>query len=392
MLPPNCEETRHALLRLPLSERLRVCPIIINVLGVARNGLAQVRVRRKHDNLRACARQALPEGAGYGMLRPCATHAERNCEWPCFGDGEAVRLHRRLWIYQAERFPLAAHGLLVAVIAVAGVGFSSAARGAEQPPSVAAFLTAFAVAFAFFFQLRVADEFKDYADDAAYRPYRAVPRGVVTLRELAIAAVIAVGVQTLLTLWLSPALFWPLAAGWAYLGLMRVEFFAPAWLKAHSLLYMLSHMAILPLIFVYITGCDWLVAGAAPPPGLGWFLAAGYCNGMVIEIGRKMRAPADEEEGVETYSKLWGPGGAAAAWLAALTLAGVCGALAAGAYGGTAPIAGLAGALAVTGLALALRYERLPSSARAGAIEKYSALYVLALYAGVGIAPLLSIG
>lgn len=326
----------------------------------------------------------MPEAAHYGMLPKalgCATarHSHRG--------EESMSLYRRLWTYQAERFPLAAHGLLVAVIAAAGVGFSATARGAGALPSAQAFVTAFVVAFVFFFQLRVADEFKDFADDSRYRPYRAVPRGLVALRELALLALAAGAVQALFTWLLAPALLWALAAGWGYLWLMRVEFFAPEWLKAHALLYMLSHMVILPLIFVYITGCDWLAAGAEPPPGLGWFLATGYFNGMVIEIGRKIRAPEDEEAGVETYSKLWGRAGSAAAWLAALTFAGVCGAKAASSYGWAAPIAVLAALLAAAALALALRYAHTPNARWAGAIEKFSALVVLAVYAGIGIVP-----
>ena len=43
---------------------------------------------------------------------------------------------------------------------------------------------AFATAFLFFLQLRIADEFKDFEEDSRYRPYRPVPRGLVRLREL----------------------------------------------------------------------------------------------------------------------------------------------------------------------------------------------------------------
>ena len=38
------------------------------------------------------------------------------------------------------------------------------------------------------------------------------------------------------------------------------------------------------------------------PPALGWFLAVTFLNGLVVEVGRKMRAPSDEEPGVETYT------------------------------------------------------------------------------------------
>ena len=61
-------------------------------------------------------------------------------------------------------------------------------------------------ALLFFLQLRIADEFKDFEDDARYRPYRPVPRGLVTLRELAWVGVGAAAIQLALALWLEPSL------------------------------------------------------------------------------------------------------------------------------------------------------------------------------------------
>ena len=87
---------------------------------------------------------------------------------------------------------------------------------------------------------------------------------------------------------------------------------------------MASHMLILPLVDLYATACDWRVAGVREAPvGLYWFLVVSYLNGIVIEIGRKTRAAADEEQGVETYSALWGAQGAARAWLLAIVTTGV---------------------------------------------------------------------
>ena len=91
------------------------------------------------------------------------------------------------------------------------------------------------------------------------------------------------------------------------MALMTREFFVAEWLKARPFTYLWSHMLIVPLIDLYATACDWLPAGVAPPAGLGWFLAASFFNGIVVEIGRKLRAPADEEPGVETYSAAVGP-------------------------------------------------------------------------------------
>ena len=62
-------------------------------------------------------------------------------------------------------------------------------------------------------------------------------------------------------------------------------------------------MVIMPLIDLYATACDWLrIAGSRAARGLIWFLLVSYVNGIVVEMGRKTRAPADEEPGVETYS------------------------------------------------------------------------------------------
>src|SRR5689334_10307383 len=114
-----------------------------------------------------------------------------------------MSLLRRLWIYQGERFPILANSVLVVALTIGVSGFASAGRGW---PSSARLAAAFVVALGFFMLLRIADEFKDAADDAAYRPYRPVPRGLVTLRELAGVAVIVLIVQLALTLLLGWAL------------------------------------------------------------------------------------------------------------------------------------------------------------------------------------------
>src|SRR5262249_26249822 len=128
-----------------------------------------------------------------------------------------------------------------------------------------------------------------------------------------------------LALWLEPSLLFLLVPTWTYLALMSKEFFVAEWLKKRHILYMLSHMAIIPLVDFYATACDWWPArpGAdrpAPtaPPRLVWFVVVSYFNGLVIEIGRKVRAPQDEEVGVNTYSALWGMRNAAFVWLGAL--------------------------------------------------------------------------
>jgi 4-hydroxybenzoate polyprenyltransferase len=295
---------------------------------------------------------------------------------------------RRFWIYQGERFPLLAHGVLVAAITFAGISLSAATRLGGEPLHFGAWLTAWIVVFGFFFQVRVADEFKDLVDDAMYRPYRPVPRGLIRLHELAMLAVIGMIIQVAVTAWRSPRLLTLLLLVWGYLALMRVEFFAPAWLKAHPLLYLVSHMLIMPLIFLFISACEWLAAGAAPPQTLGGFLALGYTNGIVFEVGRKIRAPQDEEPGVETYSALWGRPSAVAAWFFAVLLSSFC------AWWAAAPVvnhlwlAAFLLLLAVGALAPSVRFLQAPTSARAKVMAMYSTLVTLLIFLALGVASL----
>ncbi|MEB3290135.1 MAG: hypothetical protein VKI82_09470 [Leptolyngbya sp.] len=226
---------------------------------------------------------------------------------------------RRLWIYQKERFPLIKHGFLIAVFSGAAVGYGASLTATVPHPASA--LVAFFSTLSFFWQMRVADEFKDLADDAQYRPYRPIPRGLVSLKALAILGGLSALLQAILALWLAPVLAVCLLGIWAYFGLMGQEFFVRPWLKAHPVAYGLSHMVIVPLMGAYAVATQtypW--AGSLVPVGLVPFLGVCFCNGLVIELGRKIRLPAGEEPGVETYSALWGLPVAVRVWLGAVGL------------------------------------------------------------------------
>lgn len=296
----------------------------------------------------------------------------------------------RFWTYQSERFPVVGHGILIAAFSFSAISFSMLLRGAIVWPNAGGVLVGFASAFLFFLQLRLADEFKDFEEDARYRPYRPVPRGLVSLRELGGLGVLTAALQLALALWLEPKLVPLLLLTWGYLALMSKEFFVPDWLKAHPIIYMASHMVIVPLIDLYTTACDWLVAGeSVPHGGLAWFLVVSFFNGVVIELGRKIRAPQDEERGVETYSALWGRPAAALAWLGALAVTAVSAWLAACEIGFAGPVGWLLAGLLLVAGAVALRFLRQPVTRRAKLIETVSGVWTILMYLSVGAAPLL---
>jgi len=293
------------------------------------------------------------------------------------------------WIvYQRERFPILAHGPLIAAFSLSAVSYSALLRGQHSIAASGAFV-AFVTAFLFFLQLRIADEFKDLEEDTRYRPYRPVPRGLVTLRELGWLGAGAACLQLGLALWLRPMLVAVLLAAWTYLALMSVEFFARDWLKARPVTYLWTHMLIMPLVDFYATACDWLAQGAALPAGLFWFLAVSFFNGVVIEIGRKLRAPHDEERGVETYSVLWGRRTGALAWLGAMAACAVCSLLAAREIDFVAPVAAMLALLLATATWVAWRYQMAPPAGYGKRFELVSGLWTLCMYLSIGVVPLL---
>ena len=295
---------------------------------------------------------------------------------------------KRWWIYQRERFPLAAHGPLILAFSASAVSYSALLRGSSAAPSLRSFAVAFVVSLGSFLLLRIADEFKDQEEDAKYRPYRPVPRGLVRLRELAwIGVGVAVG-QLALALLIGWKLFGLLAVTWIYFALMSREFFVREWLKARPVVYLFSHMAIMPLVDWFATGCDWVNAGGTMPPGLFWFLAASFCNGIVIELGRKIRSPAQEETGVETYSALWGPRTAVLAWLAAMGATLICAGIAGARIAFAVPLLAVHGTCLVVAALCGRAFLRSPDPKASKRIEALSGVWTLALYLVLGVVPL----
>lgn len=269
---------------------------------------------------------------------------------------------------------------MILVASAAALAWSRAARGAAGLGGLVTFTTVAVTLLAAFFALRVADEHKDAATDRVSRPELPVPRGLVTLAELRLAAGPLVVAAVAANLLLDPRLLWPLALAAAWLALMTREFFVPEWLRARPLPYLLSHMVVMPLLLLAATAADWIPAGEGPPGGLAWFLAATFATGLVLELGRKIRAPDAERPGVDTYTSAWGVPRATAGWLAALfgsaTMIAVA-TLRAGAA--IAPIAATAGSLL-----FAIPALRLLAGARsvndAKRVETTSAIWTLVAY------------
>ncbi|HEY6161461.1 MAG TPA: UbiA family prenyltransferase [Bacteroidia bacterium] len=295
---------------------------------------------------------------------------------------------KRFLIYQKERFPFLAHGLLVASFSFSAISYSRICRGAEGFVSWDKYFLGIFTTITLFFLVRIFDEFKDAEDDAKYRKELAVPRGLISFRELMTMGIVLVIVQVTVNAFFFPKMLVIYFIVIAYLSLMGKEFFVAEWLKKHQFWYVTSHMFIIPLIDIYASGLDWLAEGVPAPKGLLFFFAVSYMNGIVLEIGRKIRVPGKEKEGVLTYSSMLGADRAVTLWILILliTLGLAVGACAFAGYGLPAFI--ILGTIFTVCALPAFLFFKNKTEKISRSIEISSALWTIAMYLTLGGVPM----
>jgi len=299
----------------------------------------------------------------------------------------------RLGAYLRERFPVAGHGLLVlsyyaAAHAVAAAGTHPAARVECGPRHLAGVVAL----FLFFFHLRVFDEHKDYGDDSAYHGERVLQRGLITLRHLKTLGGVAVALEFVLAAAVGPAALTALAVAFLYSLLMLKEFFVHEWLKRRLVAYALSHMFVMPLLSATAFSFATVVHFWKAPAVFWLYAAATFFLGMGLEISRKVRAPEDEIEGVDSYTSVLGTYRApyTVLWIRALDVVLACViAWALGLHWWL--FVALAALYAATALTV-FRFRRDTSSRTAERIESQAALHLLAVNACLAIAVALKMG
>ena len=299
-------------------------------------------------------------------------------------------LGARLWTYQAERFSLTRQGPLIVLYALSCVCFGALTRGSPQVPPPESVPIAVIVVFCFFFQLRVADEHRDYDEDLRLRPELPVPRGTITLPELDVFVAGTMAIQLVLSAALHPPLIALLFPPWLWTFLVRNDFFARGFLERHPVASLTIHLAFFPLVTLYAVAADQLTVSGALSPGLAAFLFLSALSAAAIEFARKCRAPEDERPGVITYSNLWGSARAGMITAFALATALVIALfafLATGAAGWwflPAAAAGFGAFTAATG------YAAKPTRPHARRLLLWTAGLIATTYLSVGILPLVT--
>ena len=237
---------------------------------------------------------------------------------------------------------------------------------------------------AFFLTLRVLDEHKDYEIDCLTHPDRVLQRGLISLASLRVVGVAALVVQMAFVL-LSDRGIGVLSRGWLLVAvwttLMAVEFFAADWLRPRLLLYAALHLAVMPLLlwWIALVGAE----GVPLPPAVWLLLALGYSTAAAFEMARKLRAPADERPGIDSYSRTLGTRMAARVLTVDILVTVVLSALLVWNLFGAATAAvvilfSVGGALG--GITTLARFGALPSTTLATKAERGTAVALLGTY------------
>ena len=286
----------------------------------------------------------------------------------------------RILAWMGERFPFA-NIIGVALIWAAALAWGRALIVPGPVPVHARDAVGAIAAVAFFLMLRIFDEHKDYATDCLAHPDRVLQRGLITLRHLKMIGALAIawqlGASILTDGGAGPVTrAWIVAFVWSLL--MAKEFFVRDWLRPRLVLYALSHMVVMPLAVFWMIRMS--TGAATSLPASIWMLPlVSYLTGFAFEIARKLKAPADERDNVDSYTKALGTRRAPAILTVVLTLAaiGFAGIFAVVADGWTVVFADalLAGVLLMTVKAL-LRFRRNPAASTAKACESMVGLTV----------------
>ena len=293
----------------------------------------------------------------------------------------------RFFIYQNERFPFLSNGLLIACFSFSAISYSRICRGVEGFISWPHYGVVIFTTILLFYLLRVFDEFKDQEDDANFRKHLPVPRGLISLRELGITGILVVILQIIFNGIFLPQLLFLYFVALAYMLLMAKEFFISSWLKRHQFWYVVSHMFIIPIIDIYASGSDWLLSGVSAPKGLGLFFLVSFMNGIVIEVGRKIKNAEREE--FNTYTTMMGIRRAPVLWLIILFATLLC-SIAAAWYAGY----GISGVLILCAIFCfcsipGFRFIINPDEKNSKLIEKLSGIWTLCMYLTLGGVPML---
>ena len=233
-----------------------------------------------------------------------------------------MKFFKKWYTYQKERFPVLMYGIYIFAIVFSTYCFTNwLSRDLFFNGSLmnivsvnnlfeikwSTIIIMIIVAFLQFLMVRIIDEFKDYEEDCKFRPYRPVPRGLITLKELKILFIICIILQILITLKYCIKAIPFLILVWVFFAIMSKSFFIKKLTEKYILLEVMLDELLMPILVIYLAifvngSIEQLFASKI----FFLFLFMTYIISWIVEIARKVRCKEDEEKGVKTYTAVFG--------------------------------------------------------------------------------------
>ena len=162
----------------------------------------------------------------------------------------------------------------------------------------------------FFFKLRCFDEVKDLDLDMKINASRPLPRGLLSVFDMKDAIVLCVIFENIMfySINLNSGLAMSIAS--LYSLIMYKEFFLGDWFRDKLTSYATAHTLVTILlslsIFCALDGREFYSLRSE----LYFFSIVSWLLFNIFELGRKTFLQSEERDQVESYSKVWGKGGA----------------------------------------------------------------------------------
>lgn len=291
------------------------------------------------------------------------------------------------WLtYFNERFPFQSHIPIILTFSFSAICYSYMASNQSGKINYIHYIVAFIFCFTLFLLLRISDEFKDNEDDLKYRTYLPVPRGLISLKELKGLAIIIISIHIIL-LFFFQFFVLPYFVTIAFLTLMHNEFFIKDWLKQNQFFYVLSHMLIIPLVDLVASVAHWGGNDIHAPKALIFFFVVSLLNGVILEVGRKIKTKEFEEYGVVSYSKLLGESKSVMFWIGLLIVTMVVAMIASKAIQAPTIVFFILVLMAILCSIPAFLFWKNPNQKRSKFIEISSGIWTIAMYFSLGILP-----
>ncbi|WP_372652520.1 hypothetical protein [Halobacteriovorax sp.] len=239
----------------------------------------------------------------------------------------------------------------------------------------------------FFFKLRCFDEVKDLDLDMKINPSRPLPRELLSVFDMKDAIILCFIFENIIfyTIDLDAGIAMSIAS--LYSLIMYKEFFLGSWFRDKLTSYASAHTLVTILLSLSIFCAIDGRALYALDISMYFFSVVSWLLFNIFELGRKTFLESEERDQVESYSKVWGKGGAVVLVLVHACIAEVILALGVGLSSSFAKIYfnSCFVVFVLSGI-----YFLIKKSGRSGSFFRgYSSFYIILIYLGVIIEKLL---